>query len=138
MLPLNPDFSIYQDFPRPLKLFATYKMRAFGYWWGALGHNVINNVRGDILTLDFCFDGIPRNGIICIGTVASGLRKKNNQEQFELWFKQMIEVLIPQTIIVYGSSNYKCFKKAKAIGIKIITFPSKTSQAFENRKRREK
>lgn len=29
---ITPDFSTYQDFPLPLKLFATYKMRTFGYW----------------------------------------------------------------------------------------------------------
>lgn len=85
---ITPDFSKYQDFPLPLKLFATYKMRTFGYWWGSLGHKVINNVRGDMLSLDFCFDGIPLNGIVCIGTVASGLRQKDNRELFALCLKK--------------------------------------------------
>ena len=128
---ITPDFSTYQDFPLPLKLFATYKMRAFGYWWGSLGHKVINNIRGDMSSFDFCFDGIPRKGIICIGTVASGLRKKINQGPFEVWFEKMIEVLKPHTIIVYGSCNYRCFETAKKTGIKVISFPSKTSLAFK-------
>lgn len=131
---ITPDFSTYQDFPLPLKLISTYKMRAFGYWWGSLGHKVINNVRGDLSTFDFCFDGIPRYGIICIGTVASGLRNKNNQESFKEWFEKMIEVLKPHTIIVYGSSNQKCFENAKKNGIKIISFPSKASLVFKKKK----
>ena len=131
---ITPDFSKYQDFPLPLKLFATYKMRTFGYWWGSLGHKVINNVRGDMLSLDFCFDGIPQNGTVCIGTVASGLRQKINRDLFSLWLEKMIEVLKPQLILVYGSCKYKCFEKARTKGIKIISYPSKTSLAFQKKR----
>lgn len=33
---ITPDFSTYQDFPKPLKLYNTYRMRAFGYWLGKM------------------------------------------------------------------------------------------------------
>ena len=33
---ITPDFSLYQDFPLPLKLWNVYRMRAFGYWFGTL------------------------------------------------------------------------------------------------------
>ena len=42
---ITPDFSTYQDFPEPIKLYNTYRMRAFGYWLGKNGIAVINNVR---------------------------------------------------------------------------------------------
>ena len=40
---ITPDFSTYADFPEPLKIYNTYRMRAFGYWYGEI--LVINNVR---------------------------------------------------------------------------------------------
>ncbi len=43
----------------------------------------------------------------------------------------MVRVLQPHTIIVYGSANYECFNKLKALGINIVAFPSQTSIAFE-------
>lgn len=43
---ITPDFSTYQDFPEPLKVWNTYRMRAFGYWYGTMCEKqVINNVR---------------------------------------------------------------------------------------------
>lgn len=42
---ITPDYSTYQDFPAPLKAYATYRMRAFGCWAGAQGVAVANNVR---------------------------------------------------------------------------------------------
>lgn len=67
---ITPDFSTYQDFPEPLKIYNTYRMRAFGYWLGKNGIPVINNVRwGTPESWRYCFDGIPDNSIVCIGTV---------------------------------------------------------------------
>ena len=42
---ITPDFSTYQDFPDPIKIYNTYRMRAFGHWIGKQGVPVINNVR---------------------------------------------------------------------------------------------
>ena len=43
---ITPDFSTNRDFPYFLRGWNTYRMRAFGYWYGTiLGHDVINNVR---------------------------------------------------------------------------------------------
>ena len=50
-------------------------MRAFGYWYSTFGGAVINNVRwGEEDTISWCFDGIPRNSVIAIGTIGSVLR----------------------------------------------------------------
>lgn len=34
---ITPDFSTYQDMPVALKIYNTYRMRAFGYWLGKQG-----------------------------------------------------------------------------------------------------
>jgi hypothetical protein len=133
---ITPDFSTNADFPDPWKRFNTYRMRAFGYWIGTKDINVINNVRwGTLETWDYCFDGIPYNSILCIGIVASGLKSLDNRNLFELGFVELINRLNPHTIIFYGSADYQFIKKIiKDRNINIISFPSKTSLAYERRK----
>lgn len=51
-------------------------MLSFGRWISQFGIPVINNVRwGTEETWEYCFDGIPYNSIVAIGTVASGINK---------------------------------------------------------------
>lgn len=135
---ISPDFSTYLDMPDPEKRRNTLRMRAFGYWITTHGIPVINNVRwGTSETWEYCFDGIPYNSIVAIGTVASGLRKLENRPIFESGLFEMVRVLRPHTIIVYGSSNYDCLKKIESQGTRIITFPSNTSLAYVKERRNE-
>ena len=131
---ITPDFSTYQDFPEPLKIYNTYRMRAYGYWLGRNGINVINNVRwGTPETYRYCFDGIPENSIVAIGTCGGSPRKLIDRKIFEDGLNEMVNTLKPHTIIVYGSAKYDCFEKLKEQGINIIDFPSQTAKAFEGR-----
>lgn len=128
---ITPDFSTYADFPEPLKIYNTYRMRAFGYWYGKiLGNAVINNVRwGTKETFEYCFDGIEKNSIVAIGTVASGLKNSRNLEIFSVGFEKMLEVLNPHTVIIYGSDKYKCFDEVRG-KIEIVHFRSKKDLAL--------
>ena len=131
---ITPDFSTYQDFPEPIKLYATYRMRLYGYWLGANGLAVINNVRwGTSETWCYCFEGLPINSTVSIGTVGGSPRKLVDRKRFEEGLFKMVEVLRPHTIIIYGSANYGCIDKLRARGINIVSFQSKTAQAFEGR-----
>lgn len=131
---ITPDFSTYQDFPVSLKMFATYRMRLIGFWWGVNEIAVINNVRwGSEETYDYCFEGIPQNSIVAIGTVGGSPRKVIDRKRFEDGLFQMVNTLHPHTIIVYGSSNYKCFDQLKKQGINIVSFTSKTARSFERK-----
>ena len=129
---ITPDFSTYQDMPEPIKLINIYRMRAFGYWYGTIcGHAVINNVRwGTPETYGYCFDGIPKNDIVAIGTVGGSPRKLIDRPRFEEGLTEMMRVLSPHTIIVYGSANYKCFKELEKQGVNIISYLSKTNRAY--------
>lgn len=127
---ITPDFSTYADFPFPIKIYNTYRMRAFGYWYGTLGGAVINNVRwGEEETFSYCFDGIPKNSVIAVGTVASGLRNPQNRKLFEDGFLKMIEVLKPHTVIVYGSDRCSVFDKVRQ-QVRILQFQSERAIAF--------
>ena len=131
---ITPDFSTYADFPYPLKIYNTYRMRAFGFYMYKLGFNVINNLRfGTSETFAYCFDGIEKNSVVAIGTVASSLKRKVNQDIFEKGLRETVKRLRPRTIIIYGSANYPCFKKSFLKDIQIISYESKTCKFYKSR-----
>lgn len=135
---ITPDFSTYQDFPEPIKIYNTFRMRAFGYWLSMNNIKVINNVRwGTRETWKYCWDGIPINSIVAIGTVGGNPSRRIDRTRFNEGFEEMLRVLKPHTIVVYGSANYPVFEKAKSQGIRIISFASRTATAFERRKHLE-
>ena len=131
---ITPDFSTYQDFPEAIKIYATYRMRTYGYWLGREGIEVINNVRwGTPETFDYCFVGIPKNSIVAIGTVGGGPRKLIDRDRFETGLFKMVEVLKPHTILIYGSARGDCFDKLRTQGINVVSYQSKTARVFSRR-----
>lgn len=135
---ITPDFSTYQDFPEPWKIYNTYRMRAYGYWLGKNSIAVMNNVRwGTSESYRYCFDGIPQNTIVAIGTCGGNPRKLVDRKRFEDGLDEMVKRLQPHTIVVYGSASYNCLEKLKEQSVKIVAFPSETARAFERRKRDE-
>lgn len=131
---ITPDFSTYQDFPEAIKIYNTFRMRSFGYWLGTKGIPVINNVRwGTEESFSYCFEGIEKSSIVCIGTVGGSPREKANRLRFENGLLKLVDVLSPKTILVYGSSNYPCFSAVKEMGITVLPYKSQTAEAFERR-----
>lgn len=131
---ITPDFSTHEDFPFSLRVWNTYRMRAFGYYATSLGIEVINNVRGRTEEdFSYCFNGIETNSIVAVGTVGSGLKFIENRPGFEMWLNAMVERLCPKTIIVYGSSNYACFDSLRKAGIKVLEYESSTSKRWRTR-----
>jgi len=132
---IAPDFSTYIDFPDPLKRWNFYRMYSFGYWYGSLGNQVYCNARwGTPDTWDYCFDGIPYGNPVAIGTVASGLKKLVNRPLFDDGLLELVKRKAPSIILVYGSTKYDIFDDLKAKGIRIIAYPSQTSEAYARRK----
>lgn len=132
---ITPDFSTYQDFPEPIKLFATYRMRLLGYWLGKNGIPIINNVRwGTTESFSYSFCGIPKNSVVAIGSVGGSPRKIIDRNRFETGLDYLVKELHPHTIIVCGSANYPCFQKLISQGIKIVSFPGPTDLAFKRRR----
>ena len=132
---ITPDFSTYQDFPEPIKAYNTYRMRAFGYWLGKNGIAVVNNVRwGTSESWRYCWDGIPKESVVCIGTTGGSPRKLIDRKRFEDGLVELVRILQPHTILVYGSANYPCFRELTVQGVGVIPYPSHTASAFERRR----
>ena len=135
---ITVDYSTNQDFPEAIKIHATYRMRALGYWLGREAIAVIHNVRwGTEETFDYCFEGIPKDSIVAIGTVGGSPRKLVDRERFEAGLNKMVEFLNPHTILIYGSAKGKCFDKLKELGIRVVSYQSSTAKVFEGRKQHE-
>jgi len=134
---ITPDFSTYQDFPEPIKVYNTYRMRVLGYWLGKNGIAVINNVRwGTPESWRYCFDGISDSSIVCIGTAGGSPKKLIDRKRFEEGLEELVRVRKPHTILVYGSASYPCFDKLIDQGVKVVSYPSHTASAFERRRAR--
>lgn len=134
---ITPDFSTYQDFPDPIKIHNTYRMRVMGYWFGKEGLAVINNVRwGTPETWDYCWDGIPKNSIVCIGTAGGSPRRLADRSRFEAGIKEMTRRLSPRVVLVYGSASYPCFDWLREQGVLVQSYKSHTALAFERRQKR--
>lgn len=126
-----PDFSTNIDFPVSLKIYNTYRMRAFGCYLKSNGINIINNVRwSEPASYEYCFAGIPKHDIISIGTIGC-IKKKSYWSLYQQGLDEMIERLEPKVILVYGSAPDRFFKKYKDSGIVIYQYESQTSKAFK-------
>lgn len=132
---ITPDFSTNRDFPLFLRGWNTYRMRAFGYWYGSLGYQVINNVRWNTKeSWKWCFEGIPEKSIVCVGTVASNLKHIAHRPYFENGLREMMRVIKPVTILVYGSARYPIFDEIRQMGIEVISYISRTNAVYATKR----
>jgi hypothetical protein len=128
---ISPDFSTNIDFPKALKIYNFYRMRAFSYFLLKNGIKVINNVRWSTpSSYDYCFDGIPKHNVVAIGTVGC-IKQKKYWKLYQQGLDEMIKRIEPPAIIVYGSVPDRFFKKYKENGIIIKEIPCQTSLAFK-------
>ena len=129
---ISPDFSIYRNMPLCMQIWNTYRSRALATWLQNNGIEIIPNVRwNDERTLDFCFDGIEKNKTVAIGTHGC-IKHKQDKSFFKLGLLELVRVLNPKNIIVYGAAPDSIFKPYKDAGINIITFESEFSKTHTN------
>lgn len=101
---LTPDFSLYVDYPEPMQRWNVYRSRWLGAYWQANGVQVIPTVSwSDERSYDYCFAGIEQGSTVAIST--NGCRGAS--KAFTAGVEAMIEYLLPETILCYGS-----FRKA--------------------------
>ena len=100
---ISPQFSCYYNVPLAVTLKSIYKNRWCGAYWESLGIPVIPDVSwSDARSFDFCFDGLPHNSIISIGSMGNHA----DSESRDMWlrgFDKACDVLTPKLILIYGS-----------------------------------
>lgn len=132
---IGPDFSIYADFPKPLRDFQIFGMRTFEFACSKRNIPVIFNARwGSPATRKITIDEFPENSMLTIGTVGSRLKYLENQYCFEAGFKRMLDTKAPHTLVVVGSANYPCFEEARSRGVRIIQYDGDTAKYYKQKK----
>jgi len=126
---IAPDFSLYREMPIVQQMYNVFRSRALGYWWSKNGVQVIPNVRwGDKRSYKFCFDGLPKDSTIAVGT--HGCIKRVDDRRFFLdGFMVMLERVEPKAIVVYGSASNKIIPPLFVCNIEIIQFESDFSRS---------
>ena len=128
---ITPDFSLYRDMPLAMQIWNTYRSRALGNWFIYNGIDVIPNIRwGDKRTFDFCCNGIVKNGTIAVGTHGC-IKSSLERCFFEEGLKYIVEKILPETIVVYGSAPEKIFGVYQKNGINVIQFDSMFMEAHQ-------
>jgi hypothetical protein len=125
---IAPDFSVYREMPLVQQMFNIYRSRVIGYWWSRNGVVVVPNARwGDERTYEFCFDGLPKNSVVAVGTHGC-VKHIDDRRHFFNGFMVMLERIQPKAIIIYGSASDKIIPPLFVCKVKIIRFESDFSR----------
>lgn len=99
----TPDFSLYADMPMAMKIWNAYRCRAIGAYWQRQGLKVVPTLQwAEPRTFDFCFDGIPKGGMVAVSTLGAAKGRLSRQ----MWIAGMQEAvnrIHPKTVLLYGS-----------------------------------
>lgn len=102
---LTPDFSLYLDMPRAMKIWNVYRSRLIGQMLQDIGVKVIPTLQwAEKATYRFVFDGLRSGGTVAVSTV--GVMR--DPEALELWqngMKEAMKRVKPKTILLYGTDN---------------------------------
>lgn len=98
----TPDFSLYTDMPLAMKIWNVYRSRMIGQIYEDSGLSVVPTLSwaGED-TLDFVFDGLPKESMYAVSTVGV-MRSEDTKALWIAGMKKAIEVLSPHTILLYG------------------------------------
>lgn len=107
----SPDFSLYLNMPRAMKLWNVYRSRFIGNVMAENGIKVIPTLQwAEPETFSFCFDGIEPGGVVAVSTIGA----KKDPASKRIWFDGMNEAIKrirPHTVVEYGGDigfDYSC------------------------------
>ena len=97
---LTPDFSTYADMNLWRQLESVAKNRWVGAYWQSKGLCVIPTISwSDARSFEFCFDGVQQGSTVAVGMIGC----KHSRRAFMNGYNEMIERLLPEKIIVFGT-----------------------------------
>lgn len=130
---VTPDFSIYGDMPLTVQIYNTYRQRLLGHWLKENGIKVIPNVRWcKEDSYEFCWDGLAEDDIVFIGSHGC-LKNSEDKKTFISGLYEMVRILHPRIICVYGSAPDYIFSQIRKKGIIIKQYDSEFSKSHEVR-----
>lgn len=105
---MTPDFSLYTDWPVMVQRWNHYRKHVIGAWMQSIGCKVYPTITwSDESSYDFCFQGEPHNGTVCVSSVGTQMSTETKR-LFLSGYERMIEELEPKTILFYGNIPNEC------------------------------
>jgi len=103
---LTPDFSPYADMPLAIQIYNHYRKHWIGRLWQENGVTVIPTIRAslDERSLEWYLDGEPHEGVVAISAVWTST-KEGKDYFLNKEYKNMVEILNPKKILVYGGNK---------------------------------
>lgn len=115
---------MYRNMPAGMQQWSCFKSRTISYWLQHEGVEVIPNIRiSDERSLNWVFDGLPRNSVVAMSTVGC-CKHRDDRRYVRLAVEKTVDVLRPSTIIVYGAAPDGLFIAAHKAGVPIKRFES--------------
>jgi hypothetical protein len=118
---LSPDFSIYNDFPLAVQIFAHYKKHYCGAYWQRKGICVVPTITWSFPnSYEYCFDGEPTNSIVAVSSVGTQ-NTARGKKMFLQGYEEMEKRLNPQEVLFYGVIPSELQNEKKITDLKIKT-----------------
>lgn len=103
---LSPDFSMYMDMPRAMQIYQHYRKQWLSAYWQMLGINVIPTIAwSDRESFEFCFDGVPRGGVVAVSSVGC-MKRTEAKSAFLEGYAEMMRRVEPCAVLYYGVKHY--------------------------------
>lgn len=99
---LTPDFTLYTDMPKALKIYNVYRNRLIGQYFQRNGVRVIPTVSwADADSFSYCFAGIPAQATVAVSNLGIG-KSPMALATWHAGMDEMLRQLAPAQILFYG------------------------------------
>ena len=131
---LSPDCSLYRDAPLSVQIINLYRNRALGSYFQRKGVYVIPQIRWgseatyttSVFSEKIAFLGVEKHSIVAIGTYGC-IKGSTDKDCFKAGLAAMLETLVPEIVLVYGSTPESIFGEFKKY-TKFIAYPDWTTR----------
>ncbi len=97
---LTPDYSTYSDMNYWRQLESVAHSHWVGAYWQSRGLKVVPTMTwSDSRSYSFCNDGVEKGSIVAVGMIGC----KRSKNEFLRGYNNMLEIIEPSAIIVFGS-----------------------------------
>ena len=113
---MAPDFSLFTDFPKALQIYNHYRKHWVAAYLQEAGVQVIPTIAWSTKdSFEWCFDGESIGGCVAVSSVGC-MNSAENKTLFLAGYREMMNRLMPETIIFYGDVPVECEGNIVRIG----------------------